>query len=768
MQLRYLTGVAAAWLCAATAHAQNSIPIISDSSVLQSSATQSSTALDEVTITSASKFPERRANVAQRIGLITRRDIEWQSPQNTATLLENTCAVFVQRSQLGAGSPNLRGFEASRVLLVVDGVRMNNAIYRAGHLQNVITLDNNMLDRVEILYGPASTLYGSDALGGALLFYTRQPRLNTRRSFREDQYTDELTKIKPKPFVAGNALARYSSAWEEGTGHVDFNIGGRRFASLTSITASRFGDLRQGSNRSPAYPDFGKRTQYIERVGDVDSIIQNEDENTQVQSGYQQIDLLQKLLYQQSDVVSHTLNLQYSTSTDIPRYDRLSEYRNGRLRFAEWYYGPQERLLASYMLNAMPRAGFFSELQAGVNYQKIEESRHQRNRGADVRQHRIEDLNVLGWNVDARHRGGRHELTIGTDGQYNQVKSSATAESLFSGETEDLDTRYPDGGSTMSYAALYAQYLYKLIPNKLVLNAGARVNYVSLTAQFDDTTFFPFPFREAKQSSVAPSGNVGVVWNPVRRVRVAASGSTGFRAPNVDDLARVFESASGASLVVPNPDLKPEYTYNADLSVAYMTPNGVLRAEGTGFYTHFRNAIQLAPFALGGDSSVVYNGDLTPVVANQNGARACLYGAQGSITLRMAPGFTFYSTLSHTFGRYIATNGAEVPQDHLPPTFGRTSLQHSGRVLTGEVYALYNAWKRIQDYNPFGEDNQQYATAHGMPAWWTLNARVGANINRYAAVQIALENILDKNYRAFSSGISSAGRNLVVTLRGRF
>lgn len=759
MHLRYLAGVAAAWLCFATASAQSQTPILSDSS-----ATQSSTALDEVTIISASKFPERRANVAQRIGLITRRDIEWQSPQNTAGLLEATGSVFVQRSQLGAGSPNLRGFEASRVLLIVDGVRMNNAIYRAGHLQNVITLDNNELDRVEILYGPASTLYGSDALGGALLFYTKQPQLAPRGLVLDGE---QLSSTGSKTVVSGNALARYSSAWEEGTGHVDFNIGGQKFASLTSITASRFGDLRQGSNRSPAYPDFGKRPEYVERVGDRDSIVQNEDENTQAQSGYRQIDLLQKFLYQQSDVVSHTLNLQYSTSSDIPRYDRLTEYRAGRLRYAEWYYGPQERLLASYMLNARSRTGFFNEIQAGVNYQKIEESRHQRNRGADVRQNRIENLNVVGWNVDARHRGARHELTLGTDGQYNQVKSVANAESLSNGETEDLDTRYPDGGATMTYAALYAQYLYKIIPNKLVLNAGVRANYVSLTSQFENKEFFPFPFSEAKQSNIAPSGNLGLVWNPVQRWRVAATGSTGFRAPNVDDIARVFESAGGVSLVVPNPDLKPEYTYNADLSVAY-TAGGVLRIEGTGFYTHFRNAIQLAPFALGGDSSVVYNGDLTPVIANQNGARAYLYGAQGSITLRMAPGFTFYSTLSHTFGRYTATNGAEVPLDHVPPTFGRTSLQHTGRVLTGEVFALYNAWKRIQDYNPFGEDNQQYATADGMPAWWTLNARVGANINKYAAVQVALENILDKNYRTFSSGISSAGRNLVVTLRGRF
>jgi hemoglobin/transferrin/lactoferrin receptor protein len=291
---------------------------------------------------------------------------------------------------------------------------------------------------------------------------------------------------------------------------------------------------------------------------------------------------------------------------------------------------------------------------------------------------------------------------------------------------------------------------------------------VQLNARLTDRTFFPFPFSEAEQTNLAPSGNLGLVYNLARRWRIALSGATGFRAPNVDDLARVFESAGSAQLVVPNPDIEPEFTYNADLSVTYTTPDGVLRAEGTGFYTHFDNAIQLAPFTLNGNSSVVYNGVLTPVVANQNGARAYLYGAQGSVTLRMAPGFTLYSTLTHTFGRYTTTAGAEVPLDHVPPTFGRTSLMHTGGRFTGEVFTLYNAWKRVQEYNPFGEDNLVYATRDGMPAWWTLNARMGANINKYAAVQVALENILDKNYRAFASGISAPGRNLVVTLRGRF
>ena len=92
--------------------------------------------------------------------------------------------MFVQKSQQGGSSPVIRGFEASRVLLVVDGIRMNNAIYRAGHLQNVITVDQNMLERVEVLYGPASTLYGSDALGGVIHLRTKQPLLSTNNKLK--------------------------------------------------------------------------------------------------------------------------------------------------------------------------------------------------------------------------------------------------------------------------------------------------------------------------------------------------------------------------------------------------------------------------------------------------------------------------------------------------------------------------------------------------------------------------------------------------------
>lgn len=701
------------------------------------------------TVISANKFDENKKNIVQRIQLIKKKDIEWIMPQNTGLLLEQTGNVFVQKSQMGGSSPVLRGFEANRIQLVIDGVRMNNAVYRAGHLQNVITVDNNILENVEVLYGPASTLYGSDALGGVIVFNTVKPQLS------------DNGKLNTKT----NAMLRYSTANNEMTGHVDFNIGGKKFASLTSITYSDFGDLKKGANAANGYDSLGLRTEYVERIGNVDSIRTNDNIHLQRQSGYTQIDILEKLLYRQSDKVTHMLNLQYSTSSDIPRYDRLTDRRNGKLRWAEWYYGPQERLMASYQLSATNLNGLIDEIKAGVNYQAIEESRQQRERGKNGLQSRVENIGVLGYNIDLRKKMGKHELTIGTDGQHNTVASKATETDIVTGDVKPTDTRYPDGGSTMYLGAVYAQHIYKMAGDKLVLNDGVRLSYVSLNSTFNDTTFFPFPYREASQRNTALSGNVGLAYMPGKNWRFTLGGSTGFRAPNVDDMGKVFESAGGVQLVVPNPDLKPEYTYSGDLGITFFASNRV-RFEVNGFYTWFQNAMVLDKFTISGSDSIVYNGDTTAVVAYQNKARAYVYGANAALTVDIVKGLRFYSCINYTFGRFSDNTGGEVPLDHVPPVFGKTSIIYSAGKLNAEIFSLYNGWKRLWEYNPYGEDNLQYATPDGMPSWFTLNLRVGYKINKYLAAQVAVENILDRSYRNFASGINAPGRNFVVSLRG--
>ena len=132
--------------------------------------------LEEV-ILSVARSESNADEIAEKVSVIKAEDLYLTAPASSAEVLELSPGVRIQKSQGGGGSPVIRGFEANRVLIVVDGVRMNNAIYRSGHLQNSITIDPNNIDRVEIIYGSSSVGYGSDALGGVVHYYTKTPSL---------------------------------------------------------------------------------------------------------------------------------------------------------------------------------------------------------------------------------------------------------------------------------------------------------------------------------------------------------------------------------------------------------------------------------------------------------------------------------------------------------------------------------------------------------------------------------------------------------------
>ncbi len=728
--------------------------------------------LEEVVV-SANKFAERRKNIAQKIEVVSARTIANTNAQNTGDLLINTGNVFVQKSQQGGSSPVLRGFEASRVLLVIDGIRMNNLIYRSGHLQNVITIDQNTLERVEVQFGPASTLYGSDALGGVIHLRTKGPKLST----------------DGKTLVTGSGFARYSSANSEKSIHADASIGGRRFAWFQAYNFSDFGDMKMGDRYPDKYPDFGRRSQYMTRINGIDSVVNNPDDRVQKFSGYKQWDLTQKFLFAPNEKISHTLNLQLSNTNDVPRYDRLQDVRNGTLRFAEWFYGPQKRVLGAYELNAKLNS-FLDEIRLNLNYQDIEESRQTRDyRRYDRFDSRREHVKVAGFTLDGRKKWKSNELTIGIDGQFNQLRSVADRTNLTTGAVSKLDTRYPDGKNRMNYIAAYAQHIYKFAEGKLVLNDGLRLQSVSLRSAISDNSFFNLPFTSIEQNNFALTGNLGLVYLPQERTRIALSFATGFRAPNIDDLAKIFESSTASKQVVfPNPDIKPEYTYNTDLSISQQFSEKV-KLELTGYYTLFRNALVKAPFRLNGQDSVVYNGVMSQVLANQNKNKAYVYGLNAAITIQFTPQLRLYSTLNYTRGRFETddtknsavyqkqANGSYAlvqakvkrkPLDHIPPVFGKTSLRYESRKWNTELFALYNGWKKLDQYNADGEDNAQYATADGMPGWTTINWRGNLQLAKSLQLQLAVENIFDRNYRYFASGFSAPGRNFILALRANF
>jgi len=725
-------------------------------------------------VVSGNKFAEKKKNIVQKIDIISSSYIRKANAQNMGDLLMSTGNVFVQKSQQGGSSPVIRGFEASRVLFVVDGVRMNNLIYRSGHLQNIITVDQNILESAELLEGPSSTLFGSDALGGAVHMISKQPI---------------LSKENKKTKISANFLSRYSSANAEKTNHVDVSVGWKKFGLLTSITRSDFGDSKIGKRDMKGFEGFGTRPSYIQPFNGItgDTIVKNSNDRIQRFSGYTQTDFAQKLLYKPNANTSHGLNIQYSTSSDVPRYDRLQDTMAGLLRYASWYYGPQKRSLFAYTFSANNIKGFFKEYNATLSYQSIEESRitreYKRYDGFDKR---IEQVGVTGLTIDARKKLKQDEITAGIDMQLNDLRSTASRTNLLTNAILPLDSRYPDGKNRMNNFGVYTQHIHKFKGQKWILNEGLRIQYIALQSNIINNSFFALPVTNIVQKNTAITGNIGMVYMPSTSTRIKFGYASGFRAPNIDDLAKIFESSTSAKqVVVPNANLKPEFTHGFDAELVKALGKAV-EFEVGAFYTNFTNAIIKAPFRLNGKDSMMYNGVQSQVLASQNVNQAYILGGNVRLSIKAGKNWKFNSTFNFTKGRFRtdATKSTQVyqlqpngnyalvqskvstkPLDHIPPAFGKMSIGYDNQKLYAELNMLFNGWKKLDQYNADGEDNAQYATAKGTPAWQTINLKTGLQVHQRLGIHAGIENIFDLNYRYFASGFSAPGRNYIVSLR---
>ncbi len=680
--------------------------------------------------------------------VIKQKDIEFSNQPTTGDLLQNTGNVFVQKSQLGGGSPNLRGFEASRVLIVIDGVRMNNAIYRAGHLQDVMTLDAQMLDRTEVIFGPSSTMYGSDALGGVMHFYTKNAQFST----------------DDKMLLKANAMVRYASVNNEMTGHIDVNLGFKKFASLTNITYSNFGDLTSGSVKLAGYTNTWDRNHYVKRINNRDTMMPNPNNNVLTGSGYTQTDILQRFSLKTGEHLTHNLNFQLSLTPNLPRFDRLAgDFKsNGDLKYAEMGY-TQNRMFTAYTLNYDAKTAFSDNIKLILAYQKIDQDRYTRKFNVNERTTQMEDVGVISANLDlTKNLKEKHELRYGVEFTSNDVKSTAKNVDIVKDSTYRADTRYAATNKMNTFAA-YISHAFEVNDN-FVISDGIRYTNATVACNFTDTLPFKFPDPKAVQKSQAVTGSLGFTWKADNDYKVSFLANTGFRTPNVDDMSKLFASG-GNILIVANPKIKPEYAYNFELGISKIM-NGRYKFDITGFYTIIENYLTQRDFQLNGQDSVVYQGNKYKVQAMQNTDRAFIYGVNAGCQLDFNNNISFKSSINYTYGRYSdVKNDTIVPLDHIAPVFGQSSLLYKTKNMDGEFFIRYNGKKVLSEYSPSGEDNLQYATKNGMPGWFTLNIRLGYNITKNLRLNAACENITDNRYRVFASGINAPGRNFIVSLR---
>jgi TonB-dependent heme/hemoglobin receptor len=578
-------------------------------SLLPSVPARATEGLETVQVT-ATRRAESTFDVPVATDVIDRDEIRAAAPQTVMDALRGQAGAYVQQTTPGQGVVILRGLKGSEVLHVVDGFRLNDAIFRNAPNQYVALVDSQSLARIEAVRGPMAALYGSDAMGGVLQMLTWEPR------FEGSEWQ-----------TRGLLRSMYGSADDSTLSRVEGALGRDTLVLSGGATYQDVNERRVGGGEELPYTRFSARA----ADGKVRAMV--------------------------TDGNELTVSLHYSEQPRTPRYDELTPgYGQTQPNSALYWFEPQRRDFAQLRWRGSNPTRAWDSAEAQVGQQKIEDGR--RNRDFDSsqedRESNVDTSRGLAFQA-SKTVGTRHHLTYGIDHYEDEVESSRTRTDIVTGATSDRAPRFPDG-STMSQAGAFVADDWS-VGERLDVLGGARWNMsrtrLPASGEFAATTVEDDGF----------TGNLGVACAVTPSVRLVANVGQGFRAPNVFDLG-TFGDRPGNRFNVPNPDLAPERVTTLD--AGWKVRNDRLEGELIGYYSRYRDKITSV---LTGE--VTDSGRL--VVQSRNAARLVLYGAEFSLRHSISDSVEWRTQLTWTRGEETL-EGDDHPADRIPPLNGSAGI----------------------------------------------------------------------------------------------
>ena len=502
-----------------------------------------------------------------------------------------------------------------------------------------------------------------------------------------------------------------------------------------------------GSKREHNYLDWGN-----------ESIISKGAE--QLYTNYSQADFIHKTLFKINAASSISLYTQYSTSSKINRFDKLNDVVGTKQKYSDWYYGPQNRFLQIIKLNSTKPNLFYNTLQTVFAFQNVSESRHHKKKVDNFISNRYENVDIYDASINLSKLVLSSQFSYGLGGRKQVVHSSANI------ETENGDyfyntTRYPDGGSDVDDFFIYSQISIP-VSEKLKLYLGGRLNYTDLNAIFTDTQTYRFPFSEIKIKNHSVVSSALLNYKIASDFILIASIYTGFRNPNLDDVGKVF-SKNDTYVVVPNSNLSPEKSKNIEFGVKGTLINN-LQLNVQLFNTVIANAISRENGVLNGQDSILYDGEMMKVQMNKNIESANISGFNIECMYTLKKNLIINANCNYVFGKTINN----LPLAHIPPLNASLSIDYTINNKNITLNTLYNSWKKAEDYDLGGVDNLEEATIDGTPSWCILNLYYSYKIDNNFTYGIGVKNIFDIHYKTFGSGLSSSGRNFILSLHTNF
>jgi len=672
----------------------------------------------EGVIITASRTARQRYDVPHAINLVSAEKIQQRNAKTSAEALREEVGVFVQKTSHAGGSAVIRGLSSNQILILVDGIRMNNSIYRLGNHQYLTTIDNQLIQQLEVVHGPTSTLYGSDALGGTINVLTKTP---------------ELEYDAPK--ISYAISGRYATVDAEKTTRTELVFRKRKVAFQIGLSTKSYNDLKRGKNSQ--YPQLENSTNGLK----------------QSPTGFNGFDLDAKLISQISPTQSIILAGQRTSYENCPRYDKYEN--NGYLR---WLYQPQNRNLVYLRYKNSLQSKYVTAYEATLSWQQQVEGREMQSKVTSPLTKEKDDVHTLGFMLQFHSNPGKHLLTYGAEIYADQVASERyqiepASEGIAGISEKSLRARYPDGAEYTSLGFYFQDEYY--LHSRWQIIFGARYSYF--------LTDFELPASENRilpqhysQNFQALTGKFSQILRLTERIYFNLNLGQAFRAPNLSDISKFGES-KGDTYEIPNPALAPEKMLSYDFGFKCNFPRFKLSASA--YSTRIHDLLGSADAEYNGSGTIQINESMYKVKTKKNIGQAFIRGFEIAVNYNFFRKLNLRANFTHTYGQ---NSTLTEPVGGIPPAYGLIGLNWQ---TTSCFCDLYCRFARKQTRLSADDRDDPRIPIGGTPGWQTLNFRSGLELTQYLFLQLAIENIFDLNYREHGSGVNGPGRNFILSLR---
>ncbi|HEX4871545.1 MAG TPA: TonB-dependent receptor [Nevskiaceae bacterium] len=664
--------------------------------------------LDPVQVT-AGRIRETVFEAPQGVTVVGREQIERQAPGVMSDLLRGEPGVFTQSSGPGQGIVIVRGLKGSEVLHLVDGMRLNNAFFRNSPSQYIALIDPYALSRIELLRGPAGTLYGSDAMGGVLQVFTPEERFGG---------ADWQTRA--------GLLTQYGSASQGQLGRISGAIGREGLSLAGGISYADYGH-RKTADQGRVQPSA-----YFSRAADA------------------------KLLWEPG-AHEAMLAVQHFEVPSLPRTFEVTGGPGGEPSSLQAFFRPNSRdfLHARYRYRGV-LGGVVEGLEIHLARQVIDDDRFRQPNSSRV-ENEFNRSTLDGLTLQAESDWGPLSLRYGGEWYRDRIASRKTRTSLANGETSADISLFPDGALEDS-RGLYLFAEWRPQPRWLV-DTGLRYSHI-------ETELPATPVSAAARiRDEALTGQIGTAFRLTPRLNWVSNLGRGFRAPNLFDLGTLGRRPNSApeQVNVPNPGLRPETLLSLESGLKLRSRQW--RAELMAWASRYEDKIEpreptgnTVPEGQFGCSSA--SGCLE--VRSENLSELRLQGVESTLRWLDAR-WEGYASLNWTYGQESRAGAARTPANRIPPLNGQ--LGGLWRPRSDGYLEGFLQFAARQDRLDDDDLSDIRIDPRGTAGWVTLNTRLGWTPQPGLLLQLEGRNLLDAAYREHGSGIDGEARGVLLSLR---